>query len=740
MPINFHEKSGEFHIYNNEISYIFKILKNGELGQLYFGKHLQERESFEHMFREATRDMSAYIYEGDSNFSMENIKQEYPSFGHGDPRYPAFEMRRENGSNIVEFEYCTHRIYDGKPKLSGLPATYAEEEEATTLEVTLEDKKIHAKIKLLYTVFEMFPAIARSAKFEYSGDNYVTLTTAMSGCFDFPDKDYTMIDLAGAWARERYVKERKIDYGVQEIHSMRGCSSYQFNPFIALKRKNADENVGEVYGFSLVYSGSYQGKVEVDNYDVTRVTLGIHPDVFQWKMEKGDMFQTPEIVAVYSDKGINGMSQTYHKLYGQRLVRKEWRDKERPILLNNWEVTYFDFNEKAILDLAEQGKEMGVELFVLDDGWFGERDDSTSSLGDWYVNERKLPNGLKSLAEKIDAMGLKFGIWIEPEMVCKKSNLFRTHPEWVLGEVERNLCHSRNQYVLDFSKKEIRDYIFEMLEKAFLDAPISYVKWDMNRTFSEVYSNGNNAEYQGKLSHQYILGVYEMYERLIERFPQIMFESCASGGARFDPGMMHYAPLGWISDNTDAVDRLKIQYGTSYVYPLITMGSHVSPSPNHQNGRITSLEMRGNVAMFGTFGYEMNFSELTSEEKQVIKEQIAFMKHFRSLIQKGKFYRLLSPFEGNETAWMVVSEDGKEAVVGYYRILNPVNSGFKYLKLQGLNSSDLYEIDGSSTVYYGDELKYRGLDISDYSSGCRLEGMKVSGDFSSKIYHLKSKE
>lgn len=738
MPIIFHNEEKVFHLYNNEISYIFKVLKNGELGHLYFGKQLTDSENFTHLFQGASRDMSAYIYEGDSTFSMENIKQEYPAFGHGDMRYPAFQILRENGSNIVEFAYQSHKIYSGKPQLEGLPATYAEnDEEAITLEVTLRDSQMNVTLILLYTLFETLPVITRSTRFECGNTEDITLQKAMSGCLDIPDKDYTMLDLAGAWARERAVREREIDYGVQEIHSMRGCSSYQFNPFLALKKKNASERTGEVLGFSLIYSGSFLGQVEVDNYDVTRVVMGIHPDTFDWKLGKGETFQTPEMVLVYSDSGISKMSQTYHKLYRQRLIRKKWRDVPRPILLNNWEVTYFDFTESEILSLAEQGRALGIELFVLDDGWFGKRDDSTSSLGDWYPDNRKLPEGIKGVADKITEKGLKFGIWIEPEMVNKDSELFRAHPEWVLGELERNLCHSRNQYILDLSKQEVRDYIFSMLENLFDNVPVSYIKWDMNRTFSEIYSNGNDKEYQGKVSHKYILGVYELYERMITRFPDIMFEACASGGARFDPGILYYAPLGWISDNTDAVDRLKIQYGTSLVYPLASMGSHVSPSPNHQNGRITSLEMRGNVALFGTFGYELDLGNLSTNEQEIVRQQIKFMKRFRDLIHSGTFYRLLSPFEGNETAWIVVSEDQKEALAAYYRVLNPVNIGFKHLKLAGLNPKSCYRIDGCSRTYYGDELMYLGIDISDYASGNRTEETEPSGDFISKLYHLQ---
>lgn len=738
MPIRFHEKTQEFHLFNQEISYLFKVIDNQQLGHLYYGKHLTDREDFSHMFERAARDMAPCAFEGDSTFSLENIKQEYPTFGCGDMRYPAYEIERENGSTVVEFTYAGHRIYNGKPGLEGLPATYAEDEkEASTLEVVLEDKYIGTRIMLLYTIYENLPVITRSARFICESETPVTLLSAMSGCIDLPDKDYVMLELAGTWSKERHIRERKLEYGVQSVHSMRGSSSHQFNPFLALKRKNTDEASGEAFGFSLVYSGNFLAQVEVDNYDVSRVLLGIHPNGFRWTLRAGESFQTPEVVMVYSDAGLNKMSQVYHQLYRTRLARGVWRDRERPILINNWEATYFDFDDKKIYELAKIAKSVGIELFVLDDGWFGKRNNDHSSLGDWYPNPDKLEGGIKALAEKIHGLGLEFGIWIEPEMVNKDSDLYRAHPDWVLAEQGRHMCHSRNQYVLDFSRKEVVDYLYEMIKKVLAEADVSYVKWDMNRTFSETFSNGSDKEYQGKVRHKYILGVYELYERLRTRFPQVLFESCASGGARFDPGMLYYAPQAWTSDDTDAVERLKIQYGTSMVYPVSSIGSHVSASPNHQNNRMTSIRMRADVAYFGTFGYELDLNALAEEELKKIKEQIQFMKKYRRLLQQGTFYRLLSPFEGNETAWMVVSEDKKEALVGYYRVLQPVHIGFVRLKLQGLLKDVRYEVSGYDYDYYGDELMQSGLILSDSASGVKTAG-NDKGDFMSRIFHLKN--
>lgn len=737
MPIIYNEKTREFHLYNQEISYIIKILDNDQPGQLYYGKRLTHREDFGHLFEYAMRDMSPYAFEGNSTFSLENIKQEYPTFGCGDMRFPAYEIERENGSHVVEFVYKEHKIYNGKPKLEGLPATYVEsDDEAQTLELVLEDASIGTKIILLYTIYEAFPVITRSVRFECDSDEKITLLSAMSACVDLPDKDYEMIDLAGVWARERHVRRHKLDYGIQSIYSMRGCSSYQFNPFLALARENADEFQGQVYGFSLVYSGNFLAQTEVDNYDTARVLMGIHPNGFKWTLGKGEAFQTPEMVMVYSEAGLNGMSQAFHKLYRTRLARGTWRDKVRPILINSWEAFYFDFDAPKLLGLADAAADLGMELFVLDDGWFGKRNDGTSSLGDWYPNEEKLKGTLKELAEKINAKGLKFGLWIEPEMTNKDSDLYRAHPDWLLAEQGKRICHSRNQYVLDFSKREVREYIGDMLENLLAEVPVSYIKWDLNRTFSEVFSNGNDREYQGKVCHKYVLGVYELYERLTSRFPHVLFESCASGGARFDPGMLYYAPQGWTSDDTDAIERLKIQYGTSMVYPVSCMGSHVSASPNHQTNRVTPIETRADVAYFGTFGYELDLLKLSEEEKAEVRRQIAFMKEKRELIQKGIFYRLKSPFEGNVTAWMIVSEDQKKALVGYYRVMQPVNIGFVRLKLKGLKEDTCYKVSGYDYDCYGDELMQVGMILSDSASGVWKKGVNDKGDFQAKVFEI----
>lgn len=742
MAIFYHEEKKEFHLTNGKISYIMTVLRNGQLGQLYFGSAIREREDFSHLLELLPRPMAPCAFEGDLAFSMEHIKQEYPAYGSGDMRHPAFTVVMENGSRISDFTYKSHRIYQGKAELAGLPATYVEaSDEADTLEITLEDALAGMELVLSYTIFKEYAAIARNACFVCKNPNGLLLDRAMSMSVDLPDKEYEMIELTGAWARERAVKTRKLEHGVQSVYSMRGCSSNNYNPFLALKRPETTEHQGEVYGFSLVYSGNFLAQVEVDTYDVSRIMMGIHLEGFSWKMKEGERFQTPEAVMVYSKDGLNGMSRIFHKLYRSRLARGVWRDKVCPILVNNWEATYFDFNEEKILGIAETAKNLGIELFVLDDGWFGKRDDDTSSLGDWYPDLRKLPEGISGIARKIEEIGLKFGLWFEPEMTNKDSDLYRAHPDWILSTPGRNISHGRNQYVLDFSREEVVDYIYGMMEKILEEAPVSYIKWDMNRCMSEVYSHSHDAEEQGKVMHQYILGVYRLYDRLTKKFPEILFESCASGGARFDPGMMYYAPQCWTSDDTDAVERLKIQYGTSFVYPIRSMGAHVSAVPNHQTLRNAPLSTRANVAYFGTFGYELDLNKLTAEEREQVKEQVAFMKEYRQVLQYGDFYRLISPFEGdgNVTAWMVVSEDRKTALVGYYRNLQHVNGAYTRVRLEGLNPEFCYHTSILDCDIYGDELMEAGLFTSDASSGENKEKFNGdNGDYQSRIYILKA--
>lgn len=734
MSIIDHTESKGFHLYNNSVSYLIQILENGQLGGPYFGRVLRDKEDFSYLAQRGSRAHAVFV-NPDSRLSLQNVQQEYPSYGTGDFHDPAFVIQQKNGSRLSDFRYVSHRIYCGKSVLPGLPATYVEsEDEATSLEILLQDPVDSVRLYLTYTIYETLPVVTRSARFENAGPRPVKLERAMSASVDFPDDNFEMLQLSGAWSRERHLKVRRLEQGIQSISSVTGCSSAEHNPFLAFKRPHADELQGEVYAFSLVYSGNFLAQAEVDTHNMTRVLLGIHPETFSWPLAPGESFQTPEAVLVYSDAGLNGMSRTFHTLYGRRLARGPWRDRERPILINNWEAMRFDFDEEKLLRMAADAQKLGIELFVLDDGWFGSRNSDRAGLGDWKENRIKLPHGIAGLAERIEALGMKFGLWIEPEMVNMDSDLYRAHPDWILHTPRRSVSLGRNQCVLDFSRPEVVDAIYGMLHSLIASAKISYIKWDMNRYLTECYSVAKPAEEQGKVFHQYVLGVYGLYDRLLRDFPELLFESCSSGGARFDPGMLYYAPQCWTSDGTDAVERLKIQYATSFVYPVSSIGAHVSAVPNQQVGRVTPLATRANVAMFGAFGYELDLDELTPEERLEVAAQVSFVKMHRRLLQFGTFYRLRSPFEGegNDAAWITVSPDSAEAIAMYYRVLNHANMGWDRLKLMGLDPEKQYRINADKTrLYNGDELMQVGLALH------KEDFCVKKGDFSSALYWLK---
>ncbi len=738
MPISFQESSMTFHLFNKEISYIFKIIDQGIPVQLYFGPALPDKENWDYLLETVHRPMQVAYSLEEPNLSLEHLPQEYPVALSGDMREGAMDIRQENGSRILDFQYESYEILAGKPSIAPLPACYAEsDQEASTLVVNLFDREIQALLCLSYTIYENRPVICRNAKLTNCGEQQLVLDKMMSLSLDLPDDQWEEVILPGAWARERNIEVHPLHSGSQSIYSLRGHSSHHYNPFLALKRKETTENSGECFGVSLVYSGNFLGEVDVNPYHTTRITMGIHPYTFSWPLNQDDSFQTPEAVLVYSANGLNQMSQAFHSLFAKRLARGKFRDEPRPLLLNSWEGIYMNVEEKKVLEMAQATANLGLELFVLDDGWFQGRNNDRCALGDWVCDPKKLPHGLKDLSEKVEAMGIQFGLWFEPEMVSLHSDLYREHPEWVLSAPRRRMSPGRNQFVLDFSNPDVVDFIASAMEAILDEAKISYIKWDMNRSLSEVYSSCYPVDQQGTIYHRYILGVYALYDRLTKRYPDILFESCASGGARFDPGMLYYAPQAWTSDDTDAIERLKIQYGTSMVYPISSMGSHVSAIPNHQLHRHTPLETRGAVAMFGTFGYELDPLKLDENEKAQIQEQIRFMKKYRKLIQYGTFYRLKSPFEGNETAWMVVSEDQQTAIVGYYRTLQEINVGFRRLKLQGLKADTLYSISGKLEKEYGIELQRAGMVISDESSS-ENRGNPNEGDYLARIFVLEA--
>ncbi|EPB8192906.1 alpha-galactosidase [Clostridium perfringens] len=728
MSINYNENFKTFHLRTKNTSYVLKVMETGHLSHLYWGRKLKA-DNLEYFVRRRGFGSFAADTDNISGFQLELISQECPTFGATDLRSPSLEFQYEDGTSATDLRYKSHRIYEGKQRLSGLPAVYVEsEEEATSLEITLVDSLKNLEVVLTYNVFENFDAITRSLKIVNNSGEKINIERVLSANVDFTTDEFDFIQLSGSWGRERHILRNPLRSGSQAIESRRGASSHAQNPFMALCSKDANEEYGDVYGFSLVYSGNFLANVEVDMYRNARAQIGINPFDFKWLLESKEEFQAPEVVLVYSSKGLNGMSQIYHNLYRKRLCRGIYRDKVRPVLINNWEATYFDFNEVKIKEIAKEASKLGMELFVLDDGWFGNRNDDKSSLGDWFVNEGKLKGGLSKLSKDINNMGLEFGLWFEPEMISPVSKLYEKHPNWCIHIPGRTRSQARSQLILDLSRKEVCDYIIESVSKILESANISYVKWDMNRNMTEVGSLGLTSERQRETAHRYILGLYRVMEEITSRFPNVLFESCSGGGGRFDPGILYYMPQTWTSDDTDAIERLKIQFGTSMVYPPISMGCHVSAVPNHQANRITLLETRGVSAMAGNFGYELDITKLSEEEKEELKEQISLYKEIRETVQFGTLYRLKSPFNSNEVAWMMISEDKNEIVVSYVRQWALVNESFSNLKLTALDKDSEYEIIGEDIVLSGDELMYIGLNIPE-----------LYGDYVSKLWRLKRK-
>ena len=726
MAIVYDASSKTFNLSTSKTSYVLKVRGSNHVAHVYWGKKIKAK-NLDYVLR--SKNWGSFLTNTDNidDFMLEMTPQEYPGYGSTDLRTPAVELQFSDGTSATDFRYESHNIYAGKNKLNNLPATYVEDEnEAMTLELTLVDSLKNVKLILSYSVFEEFDAITRSVKIINESNEDVNINRVLSANVDFRDSDYELLQLSGAWARERHIIRKEIRSGSQSIGSRRGSSSHAQNPFMALVRKDTTEQHGEVYGFSLIYSGNFLANVEVDMYENARAQIGINPFDFTWLLKSKEEFTAPEAVLVYSNEGLTGMSHIYNCLYGKRLCKGKYRDEVRPILINNWEATYFDFNETKIKEIAREATNLGMELFVLDDGWFGKRDDDNSSLGDWFVNEEKLKGGLNQLATEINEMGLQFGLWFEPEMVSPISELYKEHPDWCIHIPGRNRSEARRQLILDYSREDVCNYIIEKISEVLSSAPISYVKWDMNRNMSEIGSAKLPANRQREVAHRYILGLYKVLEEITTRFPDVLFESCSGGGGRFDPGMLYYMPQTWTSDNTDAIERLKIQFGTSMVYPNASIGCHVSAVPNHQVDRITPIETRGVVAMSGNFGYELDITKLPESEKEIIKEQVKLYKEIRETIQFGKCYRLSSPFENNDIAWMFISKDCEEIIVSFVRTLAKPNSKFISLKLVGLDESSKYEILGENIIVGGDELMNIGLNVPE-----------LKGDYQAKMWRLK---
>jgi len=708
MAIIYDESKKLYHLMTPNSSYIIGI-QSGKLPvNVYYGKRLDNAEGVLDTVCRFHAQGCAADY--DTGVQGEAIYQEYPMYGSTDLRTPAFHAVYKDGSRITKPAFVTHRIIDGKPRLEGLPATYVENDsEAQTLELEFKDELTGLVFVLRYTAYNTLDAITRSVYVKNEGKDSISIKTIMSASLDFDRDNFDFIHLYGIWARERHVERKPLFYGKTSIQSARGASSHHHYPFFALADKSATEKFGEVYGFNFVYSGNFEAGAEVDPHGNTRAYMGINSLDFNWLLESGESFTAPEVILVYSDCGIGGMSRTYHKLLRTRLARGKYRDAERPVLINNWEGTYFNFDEQKIVDIATRAKKGGVEMMVLDDGWFGKRNDDHSSLGDWFVNYEKLPNGIDGLAKKINDLGMKFGLWFEPEMISPVSELYEKHPDWCLHVNGRGRSVQRWQLILDLSRTDVQDYIIDFMTEHLTKANISYIKWDMNRYMSEIGSALLPPERQQETAHRYMLGLYRVLDTIVTRFPDVLFEGCASGGGRFDAGMMHYFSQYWTSDDTDAIERLFIQDGSSYVIPSMFMGSHVSECPNHQTGRTSPMQTRGYVALPGTFGYELDVTKMTDEDFEEMKKQVALFKELRHVFHKGDMYRLISPFTSDNCVWEYVSEDKMTVAVISTRIRQIPSKRLPVVRLEGLEENAIYKHRTTGKVYSGAVLMNSGI-------------------------------
>lgn len=710
--ITFLKQEQIFHLQTKHTSYMIYLWQGTYPMHLYWGNRIRNGEIswyLESPYRRKERITEAKV--GTPQFTREYWPFEYPCYGTSDFRPPAFCVRDEEGQAISDVQYTGYRIFERKLEPKGLPHVYGEEGDSIqALEIYLKDPLSEMEITLIYNVFEDYDAITRHTRFK-AGEKPHTLEIAYSMSLDFKQSPQQIIQLSGTVLRERHMIRRKLEPGTVSIESTRGISSHQQNPFLALVNEDTTEDFGEAYGVNLVYSSSFSAFVHLDMYRSARLQIGVHPLNFRWMLLPGESFDTPEAVLVHSSEGLGEMSRRFHRLYRERLCRGVYRDRRRPVLLNTWEAAYFDIDYQTVMEYAEVAKDTGIELLVVDDGWFGNRDDEKSSLGDWTVNERKFPGGFKRLSKNLKKLGLKLGVWIEPEMVSPDSRLYQKHPDWCIHTKGRIRTEWRNQLVLDLSRKEVADYVLEQIIKLLDSAEISYIKWDCNRRLTECVSDILGKHRQGEFHHRYMMGVYRILDSLTEKYPEVLFENCASGGGRFDAGMMYYFPQTWASDNSDGLARLKIQYGTSLCYPNITITSHISDVPNAQLGRITPLNFREHVCEGFNLGYELNLKNLSEEELEHTKEFIKRYQSEEELIRKGDFYRLKSPFEGDETAWMLVARDGSKLAVWYYKAYTVGEEAYLGLKLKGLNKEADYKCLEDGRIYGGDTLMHVGLNI-----------------------------
>lgn len=727
MSIRFDKESNIFQLDTKTTSYLIGIADENYIGHVYYGKKLENCQGAYDLLRTKEMPFVPSVNLREKCSFADTFPYEYSTWGVGDYRESCLVVRTERGHRACELTYEGYRIFDGKPALDGLPATFAKEDKgAQTLEIICVDKCIGLKVILSYSTFEDADAVVRSVRLVNEGKEVLYIEKVLSACMDMDYNDYEMLTLNGSWARERHMTRYPISYGRHIAASARGESSHQEHPFLALMTPATTQDDGEVYAMHFVYSGNFVALSEVSQFDSVRMAMGIHPEGFEWILHPQESFQTPEVVCVYSDEGLGKMSRTLHDLYRKHLIRSPYLHKKRPILINNWEATYFDFNTDKLVAIAREAKKAGIEMLVMDDGWFGHRNNDDSSLGDWKVNEEKLPGGLSVLVDKIKAEGLSFGIWFEPEMISPDSRLYHEHPDWALQVPGRIPSMSRAQYVLDLSRPEVIDYAYECVAGILRSADVSYVKWDMNRQLTDMGSYYLARENQGELFHRYVLGVYQLQERLVTEFPDLLLENCSGGGARFDPGMLYYSPQIWCSDDTDAVERLAIQEGTALLYPLSCIGAHVSDCPNHAVGRVTPFETRGHVALAGTFGYELDITKISPKDREEIKEQTQMYHKYQPLIREGDYYRIASWQENHKyDCWEVAAKDGSEALVTYVQVLAEANYKSRRICLKGLDASCCYRLKESGEIFSGAVLMYAGFLIE-----------RMMGDYTSRLLHF----
>ena len=701
MAITFNETTRIFTLTTAHTTYQMQADAQGYLLHLYYGA--RTAGEMDYLLNYGDRGFSGNPNSAgnDRTYSLDALPQEYPSLGTGDFRNYALNIENADGSQCCNPVYITHEIEAGKYTLKGLPFVRAEENEAETLKIILEDPVTKVELHLLYGVLEKEDIITRSVIIKNAGKAPVTVKKAQSACLDFLHGDYDLIKFHGRHAMERNMERMPVSHESIRIGSRRGTSSHQYNPGVILAGKNTNEDSGSCYGMLFVYSGNFLVEAEKDQYDQTRIQMGLTDELFAYSLEAGAEFTAPEVILSYTNKGLSRLSQQYHHCIMNHICQGKYVHANRPVLINSWEAAYFDFTGDTIVELAKEAKALGIDMVVMDDGWFGKRNDDNSSLGDWYVNEEKLGGTLTKLIERVNAEGVKFGIWIEPEMVSEDSDLYREHPDWAITIPGRKPVRSRNQLVLDFSRKEVRDEIFKRICAVLDQGNVEYIKWDMNRSLADIYAPN--------VTYDYVLGVYDFLEKLTNRYPDILIEGCSGGGGRFDAGMLYYAPQIWCSDNTDAINRTRIQYGTSFFYPVAAMGSHVSAVPNHQTGRVTSMHTRGVAAMSGTFGYELNPALLNAKEKAEIRAQLAQYREYQELIREGDYYRLSNPFQDNFAAWMVVSDDRSKALVSVIRLTAEANPPAAYVTLKGMEEDAFYREKTTGKVYPGAALMEAGI-------------------------------